>query len=154
MGSAGLGIDCLAAWGLRQMIAGARNTSIADRCALWLGLPLTLCLLSCQSGEQPAAPAASDVARVSAAPDSQLPWPPSYGTSALPEEAGRTIAQLLEDFPHDAEAVFACCWIFNYFWRFDEAERCCNDCLALDPKYAKAHNLIAQVKNRHGDFAG
>jgi tetratricopeptide (TPR) repeat protein len=142
-------ICCL---GIRQMFTGARDTSNADRRAIWLALPLTVCLLSCQSRESPSAPAAGEAELVSAAPIRPLPPPPSYNTSVLPAEAGRIIERLLVDFPNDAEAMFGCAWIFNYFWRFDEAERCCLDCLALDPSYTEAHEMIAQVKERHGDF--
>jgi tetratricopeptide (TPR) repeat protein len=136
------------------MIAGARHPSIADRCTVWLCLPLTLCLLSCQSGERPVATSSSEVALASTAAQPSLPWPPSYDTSTLPAETGRLIDGLLEDFPHDAEAVYASGWIYHYFLQAEQAERCCRDSLALDPNYAKAHNLIAKIKNRHGDFAG
>jgi len=71
------------------------------------------------------------------------------GELLLAEQRYRQVVSLA---PTDARGYNSLAYVLNGLERDDEAERCANEALRLDPSLADAYYLLGSLKKKHGDI--
>lgn len=115
---------------------------------------LAVVLTSC---EQANAPLSAEMEAAATAPETQpgfddpLAEPPPRST-AVPEEVAAILDRLATEFPRSAAAFYARGAILERYGQSNESLWCWRNCLELDPQIAAAHEQIAFVAMKRGEF--
>lgn len=117
---------------------------------VWAIALLALAGSSCARTENPP-PVATSNASASQPPVEPARERPPRSPSLAPEFAA-IVDRLEADLPESPAALFARGVILNSVGQSDEAVWCWETCLALDAKYAPAHEQIALVAMKRGDL--
>jgi superkiller protein 3 len=119
---------------IRQIVAGLLLTGLG----------------ACNHGQPASALAASpdDAAAMPTEPQARA----ASSAVALPAEAAAIFERLEREFPAAADAALARGQIADLFGKTSVAVRCWEECLALNPKFAAAHEQIGVAALNRGDF--
>jgi len=128
-------------------------TRPATKASVRLALLAMCCLSACQTRESPRPVAVETTSHSTPAAPQPEPVPPlECRLDLLPADVQAVMQRLLKDFPEDAEAVFSLGSMFDFCGQSDEAIRCWEHCVLLDPSFGQAHTRIAIIASRRGQF--
>ena len=134
---------------MNAIVFHSRSAAALARTAL----AAVCCTAGCGTRDlPPPIPVAEASQSIPAQPPPQPIPPLECRLDLLPAEVQEVMRRLLRDFPDDAETEFSVGALFDFCGQSDEAIRCWEHCLLLDPSYGQAHTRIAIIASRRGDF--
>jgi tetratricopeptide (TPR) repeat protein len=131
------------------------SLALEGNALFFLLVPLLAAVLtSCEKANAPRSAemeAAASVSQSQPHSDDPLAEPPPRSTT-LPEEVAAILDRLATEFPRSAAAFYARGAILERYGQSNESLWCWRNCLALDPQIAEAHEQIAFVAMKRGEF--